>query len=188
MKLLYISIVILLFLSSCKSSEKESSSKPVIHIDKIVEAEGFLDLPFTIVSQERIGEYYENKIQAINQGDTLELVVKLKKNIPSNLFLEAGIIFESTGTKSDKLFRVLAEKYGLAQNDLRIKEKQVFTCANLNQGTVDFKSGTARFKVFMEDQSQNAELYVNFDFLNSQIFLAEKDPDYRIPLISLMKK
>lgn len=196
MKLIPYSVIVIFLFISCNSSHNTASSKQINSIDTIVETEGFLDLPFTIVEQTTTNGYVSNKIQAIAQNDTLELLISLKEGVPpgfvngvpKNMFLEDGIIFESTGSKSNTLFNVLAQKYGLSQNDLSIKERQVFTCANLNQNPIDYKKGTAKFKIFLEDEAQYAELFVNFDFKKSIIALSEKDPDYRSSLINLMKK
>ncbi len=196
MKLVPSSIMAIFLLISCNSSNNTTNLKQINSIDMIVETDGFWDLPFTIVEQTNTNGYLSNKIQAITQNDTLELLISLKEGVPpgfvngvpKNMFLEEGIIFESTGSKSNKLLNVLAQKYGLNQDDLSIKEKQIFTCANLNQEPIDYKKGTPKFKIFLEDETQSAELFVNFDFKNSIISLSEKDPEYRSSLINLMKK
>ncbi len=102
------------------------------------------------------------------------------------MFVQEGIIFESTGSASNAFFNVLAMKYGLTQQNLTIKNKQLFTCANLNKKPIDYKKGMAKFKIFLEDDTDDAELFVTFDFKNSTISLSEKDPVYRQSLIRLM--
>lgn len=187
-------LIVFLFISC--NSPSASSSKKIINLDKVADVDGFIDLPFTIVKQTSNNGFLTNTVQAVSKGDTVELLISLKEGVPSgfvdgvpkNMFLDEGIIFESTGFKSDKLLNVLASKYGMSENNMLIKDKQVFNCANLNQVPLDYKNGTCRFKIFLQDETQDAELFVNFDFKNSTISLNEKDIDYRTPLINLMKK
>lgn len=195
-------ISVFLVLNSCNS---KPSVKNINKLDSISEVDGFIDLPFTIVDKTRSEDYIKYTIQAVAKSDTLELVVYLKEHVPAgyvngvpkNIFLREGIIFESSGTKSDKLLRMLAGKFGIKSNtSMFMKKKQVFTCANLNQQNTNHKNGTSGFKIFIEDnncincleQQNSAELFVNFDFDKNTIHLSEKDPEYRNELIRLMQQ
>jgi len=51
---------------------------------------------------------------------------------------------------------------------------------------LNYKSGNPGFKIFLEDENDYAEVYVNFDFKKSTISLSEKDPEYRSALIKLL--
>lgn len=175
------------------ASKKEN---PLIQIEQLLTNEGLVNIPLNIVEQNQKDGYMVYRIQAMSKRDTLELVVRLKEEIPAgfvdgsptNSFLVDGIIFESTGPKSDRLLTTLAQKYQINTGRLTMKPKQVFTCANLTHADVNYQSGTPKFKIFLEGGTEVAELYVNFDFDKSIIFLNEKDPQYRKALISLLKK
>ncbi|MBK9256859.1 MAG: hypothetical protein IPM42_15360 [Saprospiraceae bacterium] len=179
-----------------QSCNPKAPTIKIVNIDNLSENEGFIDIPFTIVQQNVENGYLKNKIQAISENDTLELLISLKEGIPpgfvngvpQNMFVNEGIIFESTGERSNLLFKKLSKKYGVQADNLKIKDKQIFTCANLNQEPINYKSGTPKFKIFMEDEMENAELFVNFDFKNATISFSEKDPEYRVALINLMKQ
>jgi len=141
--------------------------------------------------------YYENKVQALYKGQIVELIIGLKDRIPpglddngpnGNLFVEEGIYFKSTGKQSDLLLTAMADRYGIKTGPLKMKEKQVFTCANLNNSMVSYKQGVYRFKIFLETESDNAELFVNFNFDHKIIFLSDKDEAYRESLIKLLQE
>jgi len=210
-------IIVLIMLSfvciSCNSKDSKSANnskptspaiqqtaskteKPLVQIDQLLSNEGFINIPLNIVEQHNKDGYLINRVMAMSKNDTLELIVSLKEGLPiglgdgapENRFIGDGIIFESTGLKSDQLLTALAQKYEINSGRLTMKPRQAFICVNLNATAVDYQSGTPKFKIFLKDQREVAELYVNFDFKNSIIFLNEKDPQYRNALINIMKK
>lgn len=172
------------------------NAEPLIQIDQVLSNEGYINIPLNIVEQTKKDAYISYKVRAMSKNDMLELIISLKEGVPAgfvdgvpkNSFLAGGIIFESTGPKSDRLLTALAQKYKINSEKLVMQSKQVFTCANLNQTAVDYQSGTPKFKIFLEGGTEIAELYVNFDFKKSIIYLNEKDPQYRNALINLLKE
>jgi hypothetical protein len=192
---IYLIIIVIAMWSFVKCNGKQEPVQ-LINLDEVEEFEGFVDLPFSIVEQIKKDGYQQNKVQAIAKGDTLEMVISLKlgippgyvNGVPKNVFINDGIMIESTGSRSDKLLQYLNARYGLVTQDLRLRDKQVLTCANLNRKPVNYNSGTPKFKVFLEKESEYAEMYVNFDFVTSTISFNEKDPGYRQSLINLMKR
>lgn len=146
MKIKLFIVLITIFVMACNSSNRNTRID-IVSIDQISENEGFLDLPFTITNQKNEEGYLVNTIKAINNADTLEMKISLKEGIapgfingvPKNLFVEDGIKFESTGIQSDKLLNMLANKYNVESSNLKLKEKQVFTIANLTQDPIDYK-------------------------------------------------
>ncbi len=168
------------------------TGQPLIQIERLLSNEGYINIPLNIVEQTSKDGYLVNRIQAMSKNDTLELLVSLKEGLTAesseNKFLVDGIVFESTGPKSDRLLTALAQKYQINSGKLTMKSKQVLTCVNLNKTAVDYQSGTPKFKIFLGGEGEVAELYVNFDFKKSIIFLNEKDPQYRDALINLLKK
>lgn len=170
------------------------NGQPLIQVERLLSNEGFINIPMNIVEQTSKDGYLVNKVQAMHKDDLLELIVSLKEEVPAgfvdgkskNTFLVDGIIFESTGASSDRLLTTLAQKYQINSGILTMKSKQVFTCVNLNKAPVNYQSGTPKFKIFLEGGSEVAELYVNFDFKKSLIYLNEKDPQYREGVINLL--
>lgn len=128
MKITTFALVSFLLILGC-NSPNTSKSKSLNNIESIQDNEGFFDIPFTIVNQSNQNGYLVNTVQALNNTDTLELIISLKEGIlpgfvngaPKNMFVQDGIKFESTGARSDKLFNVLAAKYGQPNASLEIK-------------------------------------------------------------------
>jgi hypothetical protein len=180
-------------LTSCGT---DGTSVRLTDLDKVNDKEGFIDLPLSVVDEKKMDGYVQYRVRALAKTDTLELLVSLKEDVPpgfvdgqpKNMFLSDGIIFESTGARSNQLLNLMNEKYGFPKADLSLKSKQVFTAANLNQDKVNHNRGNARFKIFLEEEEDYAELFVNFDFTRKKIYLNEKDPGYREGLITLMSK
>lgn len=168
----------------------------VIDLTNLKSTEGFIDVPLSIIETKEFDEYFEYNTSAIVEQKTVGIIVKLRKNIPAgfingepkNMFLKDGIEFISKGIESDKLLSFLSDKYGFTNNSISLKESQIFTCANLNQGKPNYKNGESRFKIFLEGDEDYSELFVNFNFTKKMIFLNEKDKEYREALIKLMKK
>lgn len=170
------------------------NGKPLFRVDQLLSNEGFINIPLNIVEQTSKDGYLVNRLQAMFKDDLLELIVHLKEDLPAgsvdgvpkNTILVDGIIFESTGSNSDRLLTTLAQKYQINTGKLTMKSKQIFTCVNLNKTAVDYQSGNPKFKILLEGGAEVAELYVNFDFKKSTIFLNEKDPQYRDEVINLL--
>jgi hypothetical protein len=68
------------------------------------------------------------------------------------------------------------------------KDLMTVTCANLNDQEINYTSGQYKFKIFMETVEDVPELYINFDFTNNLIELAEKDVEYREGVLSYMEE
>ena len=190
-KILLVLIMGIIFFS-CSNINKSN----IVNLDNLRTNEGWVDMPLTVMNEKKTNDYYVYLAKGIYKDDTLGITIKLKNNIPAgivngelkNVFLKNGIEFISNGTESDKLLQFMASKYGLSDTNIKLKDKQIFTCANLNQSKPNYKSGVSRFKIFLEQDTVYAELFVNFDFAKKTISFNEKDTEYRKPLIELLKE
>ncbi len=186
-------IIGIIFLS-CSNSDNNKVN--IVNLDNLKSNEGWFDIPLSITNEKRTDDYYVYSVKGVSNKDTLGLTIKLKTNIPAgfvngkpkNMFLEKGIEFISNGNESNKLLQFISSKYGLSETNLKLKNKQVFTCANLNQSKPNYKNGVSKFKIFLEKDDKYAELFVNFDFKKRIIYFNEKDTEYRKPLINLLKE
>lgn len=175
---------------SCKTNDQK-----MIDITNITITEGFLDVPLSIIATKELDNYFEYDAMATFKTEKVGIIIRLKKDIPAgfidgepkNMFLNDGIEFISKGVESDLLLWFLSNRYGIKNEFIKLKDTQMFTCANLNEKKPDYKSGSSRFKIFLESDEEYAELFVNFDFSKGIIYLNEKDEEYRVPLIKLMK-
>ncbi|WBU90460.1 hypothetical protein [Cellulophaga omnivescoria] len=191
-KTLTITALILLTIVGCKTEQEQKVS----NLSNLYAVDGFIDFPFTITNTKEDKGYYQYTIKATVDNDTIGMLVSLKKDIkagfvngePKNMFVDNGIKFTSIGEQSNRLLSFMRKKYNLPAKDNTLKQEQIFTCANLNQNAVDYKNGSSRFKIFLEDDEENAELFVNFNFAQKTINLNEKDNLYRPQLVRLLSK
>lgn len=189
-KTLTITALILLTIVGCKTEQEQKVS----NLSNLYAVDGFIDFPFTITNTKEDKGYYQYTIKATVDNDTIGMLVSLKKDIkagfvngePKNMFVDNGIKFTSIGEQSNRLLHFMRNKYNLPAKDNTLKQEQIFTCANLNQNAVDYKNGSSRFKIFLEDDEENAELFVNFNFAQKTINLNEKDNLYRPQLVRLL--
>jgi len=190
MRITLLSILTLVLLG-CKNDTPK-----IIDLSNLKSTEGFIDLPLSIIESKELDEYFEYNASATVNNNAIGIILRLKKDIPAgfvnnepkNIFLDEGIQIISKGKESDDLLKFLSNKYGLQNDNLLLKESQIFTCANLNQEKVNHKKGISRFKIFLEEGEDYSELFVNFNFSKNIISLNEKDEEYREPLIKLMKQ
>lgn len=190
-KILLVTVSLLFF--ACSNTKKK---KKIVNLDTLPSNEGWFDIPLSIVNEKYKNDYVIYTAKALYKNDTLGITIKLKKNIPAgfvngvpkNMFLTNGVEFISNGIESNKLIQFMASKYGVKALGLKLKKQQIFTCANLNQTKPNYKNGKSRFKIFLENEKESAELFVNFDFSKKIISFNEKDIEYRKPLIHLLKE
>ncbi|WP_299675758.1 hypothetical protein [uncultured Tenacibaculum sp.] len=174
----------------------QKSSQKIIDITNLQSTEGFIDIPLSITDRQEANTYFEYTVSAILNKEKIGITIRLKKDIPpgfvngepKNMFLKEGIQFVSKGKESDALLQFLSDKYELNNTNLVLKDTQTFTCANLNQEPPNYHDNKSRFKIFLENEEDHAELFVNFDFAKNRVYFNEKDFDYREPLIKLLKK
>jgi len=189
----FVIIIVILFLS-CSSSNNNKVN--IIKLDALKTNKGWVDIPLSIIKEKKTKDYYEYLVRGTYKNDTLGMTVKLQTNLPAgivngelkNVFLDNGIAFVSNGAESNKLLRFIASKYGIPKTNLILKKEQLFNCANLNQSKPDYNKGISRFKIFLENKTESAELFVNFNFKEKIISFNEKDTGYRKPLINLLKE
>ena len=179
---------------SCSNSYKNKIH--IVNLTNLKTNEGWVDIPLTVIGEKKTDDYYEYLAKGVYKNDTLGMTIKLKNHIPAgivngalkNVFLKNGIEFISNGVESDRLLQFIASKYELPDANIKLKDKQLFTCANLNQSKPNYKNGISRFKMFLEQDTVYAELFVNFNFTKKTISINEKDTEYRKSLIELLKK
>jgi len=196
MQKIFYGLIILIGFNSCSQQVKQSELIDVT--SKMDKSSGFVDLALTIVDNKQTDSTYEYIAQGLYNSDTVGIEISLKKNLKAgiingemkNVFIRNGIAIKSIGVKSDKLLTSMTELYGIdsIENQMR-NDLMVLTCANLNQQDLNYNMGEYKFKVFMETEDDNPELFVDFDFTNNLILLNEKDVEYRKGVLKyLMKK
>lgn len=196
MKKIALGLVTLFGITSCS---QQNNMKDLTDItSRIDKSSGFIDLTLVITDKKETDSTFIYKAEGLYKSDTVGIQISLKKGLKAgivngemkNVFAQAIISFNSIGSKSDRLLNAMTELYQIDSiNNSMCNELLTFTCANLNDKDINYSVGEYKFKIFMESEEDNSELFVDFDFSNGQIYFNEKDPEYRKGILTyLMKK
>lgn len=198
MKKILFGFLILLGFASCEHKSKIESKNLIDITSKIDKSTGFIDLSLSITDTKENDSTFVYIAKGLYKNDTVGIKISLKKNLKAgivngemkNVFVKNGISINSIGKQSDKLLTTMTELYKVDSINKEMKAESILlTCANLNQENINYDSGEYKFKVFMETEEDNSELFINFDFTNHLILLNEKDNEYRKGILKyLMKK
>lgn len=98
---------------------------------------------------------------------------------------------EDPGSESDRLMMVLAELYGLPQEQRQMVDCFSFTAIALHQDGVDMEVEPISIKLFGndgEDMSEEVyfESFFKLDLPSKLVYWNEKDPEYREALINAL--
>jgi hypothetical protein len=189
----------LLILSGLYSCTEQSKVNYLIDItSKIDKSSGFIDLSLSIIDKKETDTSFVYLAKGLYKNDTVGIQISLKKGLQAgivngemkNVFVPNGISINSIGLASDRLLNAMTDLYKIDSiNKVMRNDLMILTCANLNQQTIDYNSGEYKFKIFMESDEDNPELFMDFDFSNNLILLNEKDIEYRKGVLEyLMKK
>jgi hypothetical protein len=160
--------------------------------------EGFFDLVFTIVDHGKNPDGSQ-LIQArgTHKGVPLGLAVWLgpqwKKGRFSTevkLTTHTGVVaFRSSGPESDALLQTLDRLYGTKQDPKSMAPETSFTGLSLQGEPAQLDRGLVKIKMFFEskDDKLYAELFTNIDLKERKLWIREKDPDYRLPLVRVLQ-
>jgi hypothetical protein len=186
MKTIVFGVLILIGLYSCSQEKKAINLIDIT--SRIDKSSDFIDLTLNIIDKKETDSSYIYIAEGLYNADTVGIQISLKKGLKAgivngemkNVFVPFGISINSVGLASDRLLNAMTELYKIDSiNTVMRNDLIILTCANLNQQDITYNSGESKFKVFMETDEDNAELFVNFDFTNNLILLNEKDMEYR---------
>jgi len=196
MKTILFGLLILFGLYSCSEQNKVISLIDIT--SRIDKSSGFIDLTLNIIDKKETDSSFVYLAEGLYNADTVGIQISLKKGLKAgiingemkNVFVPFGISINSVGLASDRLLIAMTDLYKIDSiNKVMRNDLMILTCANLNQQEINYNSGEYKFKVFMETNEDNPELFVDFDFTNNLIFLNEKDREYRKGVLKyLMKK
>lgn len=94
-------------------------------------------------------------------------------------------ICRSLGAESDSLLQALDQLYETKQTPKRMKSETRFSAIALEGDPRNLENGPVTLKLFFESSSEGryAELFTNIDLKARRLYLFEKDPEYRAPII-----
>lgn len=177
-----------------KKIENKYSDVKLEPIDgRMVPEEGFIDVVLKIVTEinePNVVHYtvkglYKNKIVALQLDVRQHIEAGLQDNAPNGKgFLANGVTFRSLGQESDRFIKAMAELYGQPEPRAFRKQPVSTMVFSLNEATADLnQKDIYRLKLFFEEEDRYAELYLHIDTERSEIWLNEKDMEYRTAVI-----
>jgi hypothetical protein len=158
---------------------------------------GFHDLVFRIAKYEHLpdgsrmfrvhGRHKSQSVGLVVVLGTTWRSVSLGAGLPNSF--QGAVELRSLGHESDALLNVMDQLYATNQRPTAMKPVTVFTAITLAGDPRDIGPGILKIKLFFEpaDESGYAELYLNIDSGAGKVYLNEKDPDYRTPVIQALR-
>jgi hypothetical protein len=165
--------------------------------------EGWCDCSFRVENQRRSpSDKQLLRAEAMHQGARVAVDVVLDREWEKVCLSEdppiwgwRGIVrLQRSGTDSDALVQSLDALYDVGTGVSRMASEVTFTAISLEGNPGRLQEGRLKLKLFYEPESATedeageryAEVYLNIDLSASRLELAEKDQDYRLPLLQAL--
>lgn len=182
-------LAILLNSNACTKPQK-SMRLPQITSDQ---EEGFQDLVFAL-SDYSVGRAGDQKLRATGRHSTQIVAFDVRLGPEWNerplegvdVQLYAGsVTLSAVGPESDALVSAVDDLYGTHLSPEKMRRQTEFAALSLEGHPKKLESGPCKLKLFFESEDENryAEVYLNIDLAGSRVELAEKDEEYRRPLL-----
>ena len=180
------------------SIRRELKKGEVPQIQVPADSRDFVDLTFGVGQIQR----QENHtiivpLRAQFQNEYIGFSVRLPTQISAGLLgsgsnrkvrvVPEGVQLLRDGDTSDRFVTVLDRLYGIGNQSLLMAQTVKTTAVNLASIDQQLDRDLIQLKLFFDDQATNeedyAECYLNLDISHNYVEFAEKDLDYRKPLI-----
>jgi hypothetical protein len=133
----------------------------------------------------------------VYQSQTVGITVKMTDIGPSSGFSHPqpvsrkatpnGMILESQGEPTLNLLRLLSSLYQHPLSDFDVPKELKFSAITIEGDPKDVENAPLKFKVFYRDDQPEGpdyfEMYINPDLPHGFVEFAEKDPEYRLPIL-----
>jgi hypothetical protein len=170
--------------------------------------DGFIDCIFKMENIKRIGDFLHFDMKAIFQGESVGLNAQvfcgigpgLRINNNGDMAISEGgvyrpaVVLRTLGTLSDRFLNAYLSLCGLA-SDQPLVFVDEFSLAGiaLHQEDIDILAMPVKIKLFGNDADGDNlkryfESYYNLDVPNGYICWNEKDPGYRVALVSSLSE
>jgi hypothetical protein len=103
---------------------------------------------------------------------------------------KGDVALRSVGPTSDALLQALAALYGAEARAGKMREETAFTGISMAGEPASLDKGPVKLKLFFEREAEDryAELYLNIDAAKKELWLNEKDTDYRRAILSALRQ
>ncbi|MEO8068841.1 MAG: hypothetical protein ABI599_14185 [Flavobacteriales bacterium] len=193
-------------LFGCKdgSSKAQHSDASNVQLEEITARmdpeEGWNDIFLKVTSEVVTDSSHVYIAKGLYKGKTVGLQFEVSSDIGAGLvdgklaqngFVANGVRIVSIGVESDEFVKALAELYEQPVPPTFTKREISATAFSLNENAVDLdQKDKYKMKLFLEegDEQLYSEVYVNIDTDMGEIELAEKDQEYREPIIKIFSR
>jgi len=173
----------------------------VPRIQAPADSRDFVDLTFGVGQLERQNDgTIVVPLKAIFEQQEIGFSVKVPTQLSAGLLgkgsdlkvkvVPQGIQLLRSGDASDRFVTTLERLYGIGNTPLKMARQIRTTAINLAGNDQDLDRDPIKLKLFFNDQNTNqedyAECYLNLDLSHNYVELAEKDTDYRKPLVKTL--
>ncbi|MGB5350866.1 MAG: hypothetical protein WBN10_14765 [Polyangiales bacterium] len=190
MRPLALAVLAILVNSNACTKPQKSMRLPQITSEQ---DEGFQDLVFA-VSGHYVGPSGDQKLRATGRHSTQivafdvhlgpEWTERQLEGVDAQLYA-GSVTLSAVGPESDALVSAVDDLYGTHLSPAEMKRETEFAALSLEGDPKKLESGPCKLKLFFESEDENryAEVYLNIDLARSRVGLAEKDEEYRRPLL-----
>lgn len=158
------------------------------------ESEGeFQDLVFAISAHTRNPNGSQTVVASAEVGgEPVEVAFEISPSWKGGALKGAGFTsfqgtvgLRSLGRLSDRLVQAMDRLYKTNLAPGGMQALTTFTGISLEGNPTEPEAGPVKIKLFFESENEEryAELYLNIDLKASRVYLNEKDPEYRKPVI-----
>jgi hypothetical protein len=160
-------------------------------VSELAGPDDFVDLSLHLRAHERGAEGAQSlSAEMTHDGKVLAITIVLepgwKKTAVGDIPVQQGVVtVRSLGAASDCFLQRLDAVYGTKMQPKVMRLETRFTAITLSGDPTALDRGPVQIKLFHEsdDEDAYAELYVNVDLAKRVVEWAEKDMDYRRPVV-----
>ena len=194
----FISLVTMGLFSWLFGSCSPKVAAPIVSLSEItvgMEADGFVDLGFSLSSYERLVDGIQVCVaRGLHKGSEVSFKFRLPSAWKQGTLGDTGITtyqstvtIESLGTTSDHFVTTLGGLYGGALRPTKMAQAVTFTAISLGGVPSQLEKGPTKIKLFFEPTEETddaydryyAEHYLNIDLAAKWVEFHEKDEGYR---------
>ena len=171
---------------------RDAAKQNVLPELEVESADGFVDLSFKLTAIEQYASETQVLAKARRANEVASFGVLLigpwtEQNVANLTLLSGRVSFVSVGAESHAFLQALHDAYGAKADAPRMYDRINFSAIALEGDPRDVRKAPVKLKLFIEGtEAQYAEVFLNIDGTRSVIELAEKDPEYRKPLLKAL--
>ena len=177
-----------------KCSEQKVETHPIKEMTISDTTEGWGgDVKLSIVKSFQIGNRRKLIVASTSKNKIIGFSVSIPDKNGNGGFGKEAIIFTSLNDTSDNFIGQLADIYKQLMKPAKFKKTISANYVDLDEmakqlsgGSTDIKSSEKKYKLFFENEKDNAEIFLNTNLEEGWVELREKDEAYRAAIINFL--